>query len=112
MPSSTVNVGKEFRGALHMDLVGAGWAQMKFDSIVEKVPTTFDKLAAADMVVFYCSYAAERSPATMHAYQKAMTAKPRAGSNPNQHIVLLDEGINGYMKLKDAPGSKWVRSYR
>ena len=47
----------------------------------------------------------------MHAYQKAMTAKPRAGSNPNQHIVLLDEGGKGYVKLKDAPGSKWVRSY-
>ena len=95
-----------------MDLVGRGWPQLNFETIVEKVPTTFDKLVAADLVVFYCSYAAERLPATMHAYEKAMTAKPRAGSNPHQHIVLLDEGGKGYMKLKDAPGSKWVGSYR
>ena len=35
-----------------MDLVRGGWAQLNFETIVEKVPTTFDKLAAADMVVF------------------------------------------------------------
>ena len=93
-----------------MDLPGEKFAQVKFDAIVEKVPTTFDKLAAA-IVVFSCSYAQVRSPSTMHAYQKTMDAKPSAGSNLNQHIVLLDGGgMEAYVKLKDAPGSKRVRS--
>ena len=78
-----------------MDLPAAGWVKIKFDALVEKVPATFDKLAAADVVVFYCMYAQERSPATMHAYQKAMTARPRAGSNPNQYVLLLSDGIKG-----------------
>ena len=95
-----------------MDIPGAGWAKIRFDALVEKVPATFDKLAAADVVVFYCSHANVRSPATMHAYQKAMIARPRAGSNPNQHVLLLSDGINGYMEIKGAPGSKCVRSCR
>jgi hypothetical protein len=61
----------------------------------------YSKIGAADLVVFYCSVAEERSPTMMALYQDAVLVpeKRPPGYNEGQVVRLLAGGIRAYKEL-------------
>ena len=87
-----------------MNIENAISALPAFNAIMSQAPATFDDLASADMVVFYCRVGAARSPATLDIYRTAIKTR-----NPHQFIVLLEGGIEGYEKeVKNSPDRRFI----
>jgi hypothetical protein len=97
------NTGKQFVGALHINLRLDKVAGPRFAAVMRQVPDTFRDLASADLLVFYCVAGATRSPNTMTSYLYTRdNAVERTGFNANQVVVLLKGGMGAYQML-DSP---------
>lgn len=99
------NCGKAFQGALYLNVWFAEIAGKLFEKFIKQVPTTFDTLAKADMVVFYCVLGVARSPTTVVEYQKAVASS--LGRNKDQLVVLLDGGMTAYNNQPQPVLSMW-----
>ncbi|CAF9939301.1 MAG: hypothetical protein HETSPECPRED_001543 [Heterodermia speciosa] len=103
------NCGKAFQGALYLNVWFAEIAGKLFEKFIKQVPTTFDTLAKADMVVFYCVLGVARSPTTVVEYQKAVASS--LGRNKDQLVVLLDGGMTAYNNQPQPVLSMWLRDW-
>ena len=96
--------------AIHLDFNDVEkMSKIKFDGIIKNVEVVYNKLLAADLVVFYCYAASTRSPAVMALYLDALTqatSKPTAYKK-DQKVLLLAGGIHSYQRIPDAPGRKF-----
>lgn len=91
-----------------MDMNAATLGPAKFNAVIRNAPLVYNKLGAAELVVFYCFYGASRSPTIMTLYNRAVAnpATQPATYNANQIVLLLDGGINAYQQLGNLPNSK------
>lgn len=96
-----------------MDLVVNTLAPTKFNDVIKSVPAVYNKLGSAELVVFYCSVAATRSPAVMSYYKRAVLAPETQPStyNKNQLVLLLDGGVTAYTALGGLPNRKYILLY-
>ena len=70
----------------------------KFEYLIKNALAVYEPLAKADVVVFYCQYGANRSPAFAGMYMHAIaneTDRPQH-YNPNQQVMVLEGGVAGY----------------
>jgi rhodanese-related sulfurtransferase len=88
-------------------------AAPKFNALIKGVPSVYNDLGSAHLIVFYCQYGQSRSPAMAGLYMKAtadVTTRPET-YNANQRVVVLDGGMDGYEKNTanppTPPGRKW-----
>lgn len=93
-------MGVQVPGAFHIHTAAAFAANGIFQQLWKNNPTSLGSLLAADMVVFYCSFAQARSPAAMTSYLK-LRANLKAQSRPmmQQKVVLLEGGINAWKAM-------------
>ena len=84
----------------------------KFNDLIRSVPAVYNDLGTADVVVFYCQYGANRSPAMAGLYIKATTnvATRPTYYNPDQKVMVLNGGMTGYMGTTTPPGRKFAAS--
>lgn len=103
--SGNDNTGKQIAGAIHMDMATNTMAPAKFNTVIKSVPAVYNKLGSAELVVFYCSLAATRSPAVMSYYKRAVLALETqpATYNKTQLVLLLEGGISAYTALGGLP---------
>ncbi|KAK5952284.1 hypothetical protein OHC33_006757 [Knufia fluminis] len=110
--STKENAGKQFTGAIHMnfdDFIKV--AAPKFNVLIKGVPTVYNDLGTADVVVFYCYVGANRSPAMAGLYINATTnvATRPTSYNANQRVMVLNSGMTGYMVTPTPQGlSTWL----
>lgn len=92
-------MGIQVPGAFHLHTAHAFAANGIFQQLWKNNATSLGSLLAADMVVFYCSFAQARSPAAMTSYLK-LRANLKAQSRPmrQQKVVLLEGGIDKWQK--------------
>ncbi|CAI7678897.1 unnamed protein product [Penicillium pancosmium] len=93
----------QISGAIHMNLASPTGAVFTFKNAITSKSNVYSKIGAADLVVFYCSVAEERSPTMMALYQDAVL-KPEnrpLGYNDGQVVRLLAGGIKAYKELTD-----------
>ncbi|KAJ5404177.1 hypothetical protein N7509_004048 [Penicillium cosmopolitanum] len=86
-----------------MNLASSTGAALTFKNAITSKSNVYSKIGAADLVVFYCSVAEERSPTMMALYQDAVLVpeKRPPGYNENQVVRLLADGIRAYKELTD-----------
>jgi len=110
--STKENTGRQFAGAIHMNFDDfTKVAAPKFNVLIKGVPAVYNNLGTADVVVFYCYYGLNRSPAMAGLYINAtanVTTRPEY-YNANQRVMVLSGGMQGYMATTTPPGlSTWL----
>ncbi|ETS87885.1 hypothetical protein PFICI_01713 [Pestalotiopsis fici W106-1] len=102
------NVGVQVPGAFHIHTESALAARDIFQQLWKNNPKSLGSLLAADMVVFYCSYAHARSPAAMTSYLK-LRANLAAQKRPmrQQKVVVLERGLNEWKSITGRKMRPW-----
>ncbi|KAF2752297.1 hypothetical protein M011DRAFT_21299 [Sporormia fimetaria CBS 119925] len=97
----------QFRNSVHLEVMDAKLALGIFEEKYAENPQAMmaSRLWGADLVVFYCTYAAERSPTAMRSYLNLRMKLALKGQKPKvQKIVLLDGGIDAAKKVEGVIG--------
>lgn len=86
------------------------WAASRFRDLIQSVPAAYEGLGKADVVVFYCQYGANRSPAIAGLYLNATAdadTRPN-GYNEGQRVMVINGGMKGYMGTPSPQGRKFI----
>ena len=85
-------------------------AAPKFNLLIRNVPDVYNDLGTADVVIFYCVYGANRSPAMAGLYINATAdaATRPAKYNANQKVMVLNSGMTGYLATPTPQGRRFI----